>query len=83
MPAREMGELRRHCETGQPAPDVDRDERRDVGDRKAVAGDERAAVELAVHPLEPLVRSRALRLAIFGARSSLRSPRSTIGERGI
>ena len=57
---------------GQTAAKVDRDQGRDVGDRKAVARNELTSVQFMIHSFEALINDRSLRLAIF--RELLKTP---------
>src|SRR6266480_4054366 len=65
MPAGQIGELGSYFYFCQAAADVDCDQRGDVGDRKAVACDKLVSVQFAIHPFEPLLHDRTLRLAIL------------------
>ena len=60
-----MSKLRSYLYVCKPAADIDCDKRSDIGDRKAVAGNKLMPVQFAIHPLEPLINYRPLRLTIF------------------
>src|SRR5256885_2781318 len=64
MPAAQIAEFLRHDQFGR-AHEVDRHERRDVGDGIVIARDEHAILQLAVEQREKLEHARAVRLAPF------------------
>jgi hypothetical protein len=55
-----MGEFWSYFYVCQTACDVDCDQRSDVGDCEAVAGDELMSVQLAIHPFEALIHGGTL-----------------------
>ena len=65
MPAGQMGELRSYFYVCQTAADVDRDQRRDVRDCEAVAGNELMSAQFAIHPFETPINYRSLLFAVF------------------
>ena len=60
-----MSKLRSYLYVCQPAADIDRDQRSDVGDREAITSNKFVSVQLAIHPFEALIDYRSLRLAVF------------------
>ena len=60
-----MGELGSYFYISKTSAQVDCDQRRDVGNRETVAGNELMSVQLAIHPLETLINHRSLRFAVF------------------
>ena len=50
------------CKT---AAEVDRDQRSDIGDGKAITSNEFVSVQFAIHAFQALISQRPLRLAIF------------------
>ena len=60
-----MGELRAIFMSAKAAANVDPDKGGNVGDRKAVAGDELVSLQFVIHSFEALINNRTLRLAIF------------------
>ena len=65
MPAGQMGELRSYFYVCQTAADVDCDQRRDVRDCEAVAGNELMSAQFAIHPFETPMNYRSLAFAVF------------------
>ena len=60
-----MGELRSYFDVCQASSDVDCDQRSDVGNREAVAGNELMPDQFVIHPFETLINYRSLRFAVF------------------
>jgi len=60
MPAGQIGELRTYLYACQTAPDIDCDQRGDVGDRETVARNKLVSVQFTIHPFESLMRDRAV-----------------------
>src|SRR6516165_6257122 len=50
VPVGQMGQLRGYFYLRQTVADIDRDQRSDVSDREAVAGNKLMPVQLAIHP---------------------------------
>ena len=46
-------------------PEINCDQSRDVGNRKAVARNELTSIQFVIHSFETLINDRSLRLAIF------------------
>src|SRR5262245_2881152 len=65
IPAGQVGEPRRNFYVRQTTADVDCDQRGDVGYRETVSGDELVSIQLAIHPLESLMRDGTLRFTVI------------------
>src|SRR5271169_3413756 len=65
VPSAQMDELRSYFDVCQTVAEVDRDQRSDVGNREAVAGNELMSVQFMIHPFKTLISHRSLRLAVF------------------
>src|SRR5262249_60882659 len=65
VPAGQTGQLGFQFYVREAAADVDGDQRGDVSNSKAIAGNKFMAIEFAVHPFETLIGYRALCFSVF------------------
>ena len=56
-----MDKLRSYFDVCQTAAEVDGDQRSDVGNGEAVAGNELMSVQFMIHPIKTLISHRSLR----------------------
>jgi hypothetical protein len=65
VPAGQIGELRSYFNVCQRAADVDCDQRRNISDCVAVAGNELITAQFAIHPFETPTNCSSLLLPVF------------------